>query len=411
MIVDDWSESEIAHLRAATPGCSRVIHFNHAGASLPSQATLEAMTAQLRLEAGIGPMEAGPQGARLEEEARQAAAELLNTSVQSIAFASSGSAAWGQAFAALGPWRAGDRILVGRHEWAGNLACMAEAVKAGARLEVIPCDETGAVSVSSLEQMIDARVRLIALTWLPANGGLINPAEAIGQVARRHGIAYFIDAGQALGQLPCDVQALACDVLKGAARKFLRGPRGTALLYVREGFLEQLTPRYLDVSSAPWDDHGFTLRNDARRFETSERSLVLMAGLANALKEANQLGIARIRGRIQRLATGLREALRKIPGLELHDLGLPGQQSGLIAFTLEGWDALALKQRLAESAINIGANGTAYTPLDMQARELPAIARVAVSYLNTEQEIGLLLEALGQLAEERRQTSTSTSRP
>ncbi|WP_256349766.1 aminotransferase class V-fold PLP-dependent enzyme, partial [Pseudomonas gingeri] len=80
-------------------------------------------------------------------------------------------------------------------EWAGNLACMAEAVKAGARLEVIPCDETGAVSVSSLEQLIDARVRLIALTWLPANGGLINPAAAIGEVARRHGIAYFIDAG------------------------------------------------------------------------------------------------------------------------------------------------------------------------------------------------------------------------
>lgn len=411
MIVDDWSESEIAALRAATPGCSQVIHFNHAGASLPSQATLEAMTAQLQREAGIGPMEAAVEGTRLEDAARQAAAEMLNSEARNIAFASSGSAAWGQAFAALGNWRAGDRILVGRHEWAGNLACMAEAVKAGARIDVIPCDETGAVSVSSLEQMIDARVRLIALTWLPANGGLINPAEAIGQVARRHGIAYFIDAGQALGQLPCDVQALACDVLKGAARKFLRGPRGTALLYVREGFLERLAPRYLDVLSAPWSDQGFALRDDARRFETSERSLVLMAGLANALKEANALGIVRIRRRIQELTTRLREDLRRIPGVELHDLGLPEQQSGLVAFTVEGWDVFALKQRLAESNINIGANGTAYTPLDMQARELPAVARIAVSYLNTGQEIGLLLQALARLAAEPRQTSTSTSRP
>ncbi|QXI29815.1 aminotransferase class V-fold PLP-dependent enzyme [Pseudomonas vanderleydeniana] len=411
MIVNDWSDREIAGLRAATPGCSQVVHFNHAGASLPSQATLEAMARQLQREADIGQMEAGIEGARLEEEARQAAADLLHANPQNIAFASSGSAAWGQAFAALGPWRAGERILVGRHEWAGNLACMAEAVKAGARLEVIPCDETGAVSVSSLEQMIDTHVRLIALTWLPANGGLINPAEAIGQVARRHGIAYFIDAGQALGQLPCDVQSLGCDVLKGAARKFLRGPRGTALLYVREGFLEQLAPRCLDVLSAPWDGQGFTLRNDARRFETSERSLVLIAGLANALKEANQLGIARIRGRIQELATKIRDDLRQIPGIELQDLGLPGQQSGLIAFTLEGWDAFALKQRLAESNINIGANGTAYTPLDMQARELPAVARIAVSYLNTDQEIGVLLQALAQLAREPGQTSTSTSRP
>ncbi|SDR95908.1 Selenocysteine lyase/Cysteine desulfurase [Pseudomonas asplenii] len=411
MSVDDWSESEIANLRAATPGCSQVIHFNHAGASLPSQATLDAMTAQLQLEASIGPMEAGLQGARLEDEARQAAADLLNTQTRNIAFASSGSAAWGQAFAALGPWHAGERILVGRHEWAGNLACMAGAIKAGARLEVIPCDETGAVSVTALEQMIDARVRLIALTWLPANGGLINPAEAIGQIARRHDIAYFIDAGQALGQLPCDVQALACDVLKGAARKFLRGPRGTALLYVREGFLERLIPSHLDVLSAPWDDRAFVLRDDARRFETSERSLVLMAGLNNALKEANQLGIARIRRRIQGLSTKLRDDLRKIPGLELQDLGRPEQQSGLIAFTLAGWDVFALKQRLAEKHINIGANGTAYTPLDMQARKLPAVARIAVSYLTTTQEIERLLETLERLAPEPRQTSTSTNSP
>lgn len=409
--IDDWSADEITRLRAATPGCSQVIHFNHAGASLPSQATLEAMIAQLQREAAGGPMEAGLLGAQLEEQARQAAAELLNANVRNIAFASSGSAAWAQAFAALGPWRAGERILVGRHEWAGNLACMAEAVKAGVRLEVIPCDETGAVSVSALEQMIDARVRLIALTWLPANGGLINPAQAIGQVARRHGIAYFIDAGQALGQLPCDVQALACDVLKGAARKFLRGPRGTALLYVREGFLEQLAPRQLDVLSAPWEGRGFVMRDDARRFETSERSLVLMAGLANALKEANQLGIARIRRRIEGLATRLRQDLHTLPGLELHDLGQPGQQSGLIAFTLEGWDVFALKQRLVDRRINIGANGTAYTPLDMQARQLSAVARIAVSHLNTAQEIDQLLQALGQLARAPRQTSTSTSRP
>ncbi|NVZ27537.1 aminotransferase class V-fold PLP-dependent enzyme [Pseudomonas gingeri] len=407
----ELSDAEIARLRAATPGCARVIHFNHAGASLPSQATLDAMTGQLQLEASLGPMEAGVHGARLEEQARQAAAQLLNADTDSIAFASSGSAAWSMAFAALGPWRAGERILVGRHEWAGNLACMAEAVKAGASLEVIPCDETGAVSVSSLEQLIDARVRLIALTWLPANGGLINPAAAIGEVARRHGIAYFIDAGQALGQLPCDVQALGCDVLKGAARKFLRGPRGTALMYVRRGFLEQLAPRQLDVLSAPWDGKAFTLRDDARRFETSERSLVLMAGLANALKEVNQLGIERIRRRIQASSDRLRHDLRAIPGLELHDLGLSGQQSGLIAFTLKGWDVFALKEKLAERAINLGANGTAYTPLDMQARDLPAIARIAVSHLTTREEIDLLLQALGQLASEGPQTSTSTSRP
>ncbi|NWD73233.1 aminotransferase class V-fold PLP-dependent enzyme [Pseudomonas gingeri] len=409
--MNDPLADEIVRLRAATPGCARVIHFNHAGASLPSQATLDAISAQLLREANIGPMEAAVEGARLQEQARQWAAQLLGTESAAIAFTSSGSAAWGMAFSALGDWRPGDRILVGRHEWGGNLACMGQALASGARLEVIPCDENGAVSVSALEQMIDSRVKLIALTWLPANGGLINPAQAIGEVARRHGIAYFIDAGQALGQLPCDVQALGCDVLKGAARKFLRGPRGTALLYIRPGFMTQLRPVTLDVLSAPWDGQAFIPRDDARRFETSEVSMALLAGLENALKEAVVLGIERIHQRIQALSQPLRRALGQINGLELRDLGVPGQQSGLIAFTLKGWDVFELKQRLAENGINLGANGTAYTPMDMRARGLPAIARIAVSHLNTTQEIDTLLKALLALANECRQTSTSTSNP
>ncbi|WP_454839329.1 aminotransferase class V-fold PLP-dependent enzyme [Pseudomonas hormoni] len=390
------NRAEVEHLRAATPGCYSVIHFNHAGASLPSQGTLDAMIEQLQREATGGPMEAADQS--IQARARHAAAKLLNANIESIAFASSGSAAWGMAFNALGPWRVGDRILVGRHEWGGNLACMARAVSAGARLEVIPCDEAGAVSVPALKQMIDSKVKLIALTWLPANGGLINPAEAIGAVARQHGIAYFVDAGQALGQLRCDVQALNCDVLKGAGRKFLRGPRGTALMYVRPGFLERLVPGHLDVLSAPWDGESFSVRDDARRFETSEVSVALLAGLANALEEFNRLGATRIRQRIDGLCRHLRERLGTISGLTLHNLGDTDQQSGLIAFTLKGWDSVDLKQQLALRGINIGANGVAYTPLDMQARGLESIARIAVSHLNTEEEMEVLLNALNQLS-------------
>ncbi|WP_323159879.1 aminotransferase class V-fold PLP-dependent enzyme [Pseudomonas fluorescens] len=399
---------DILRLRTATPGCAQLIHFNHAGASLPSQATLAAVIEQLQREALGGPMEMAD--IQVQERARAAAATLLNAQPEDIAFASSGSAAWSQAFNALGPWQPGERILVGRHEWAGNLACMAEAVKAGARLEVIPCDAHGAVDPQALAQMIDGQVRLIALTWLPANGGLINPAAQIGRVARRHGIPYFIDAGQALGQLPCDVQVLQCDVLKGAGRKFLRGPRGTALMYIRPQFLQRLLPVQRDVLSAPWDGKRFTLRDDARRFETSEVSLALLAGMANALEEYNRLGAIPVHRRIEQLSSGLRQRLRAIPGLTLRDLGAANQQSGLIAFTLEGWDSVALKQTLAERRINIGANGVAYTPLDMQARGLVNIARVSVSYLNTEEEIEVLLTNLAELAAQP-QISMSTHRP
>jgi selenocysteine lyase/cysteine desulfurase len=299
------------------------------------------------------------------------------------------------AFQALGPWQPGDRILVGRLEWGGNLASMQLAVQAGARVDVIPCDATGAVCPVALEAMIDSRVKLIDLTWLPANGGLINPAQAIGEVARRHAIAYFIDAGQAVGQVPVDVQALQCDVLKAAGRKHLRGPRGTALLYVRPDFLPHLNPAQRDVFSAPWSADGFDLRNDARRFETSEASFALLAGLGNALQEMNQLGIERVWERITHTSRRIREALRGIPGVSLHDLGT--LQSGLIAFNLAGWDAFELKRQLGLKRINIGANGVAYTPLDMQARGLTSIARISVSPFNNERDIELLIAALEEL--------------
>jgi selenocysteine lyase/cysteine desulfurase len=366
---------------------------------------MRAMIEQMSREASQGPMEAAAQGETLLENARNTAARLINCTPSSIAIPGSGSAAWGMAFSALGRWQPGERILVGRHEWGGNLACMAQAVAAGASVEVIPCDENGAVSVPALEAMIDERVRLISLTWLPANGGLINPAAAIGAVARKHGIPYFIDAGQALGQISVDVQTLGCDVLKGACRKFLRGPRGTALLYIREGFVEKLQPPFVDVLSAPRNGESFTPRNDARRFETSEMSLTLIAGLNNALSEVEALGVAPIRQRIQQLASLVREQMAEVAGLKLQDCGAAPDQSGLVSFTLEGWEAVEIKKRLATKGINIGANGVPYTPLDMQARGLVSIARISVSHLNTESEIDKLLMALREMSNRQQQTA------
>lgn len=392
------SNAAVDALRAQTPGAQTTTHFNHAGASLLSSATLEAVHAQLWREATMGQMEAGVPGREQSARAKQLAARLFNAQASEIALTTGNSFGWAAAFAALGPWKSGERILVGRHEWGGNLSAMRMvAQRDGVSIEVIPCDASGATDPQALDAMIDERVRLIALTWLPANSGVINPAAAIGQVARRHGIAYFIDGAQAVGQVPVDVAALGCDVLTGAGRKALRGPRGTGLLYVRQDFLQRLIPAFVDTHSAPLDADGEPRLSDgAARFELAEAALALHCGLANALHEALEIGIDTIRARIDRSAQGLREQLASIDGVTVLDLGV--EKSGLVAFNVAGFDASVVQRSLAEQGVTIGANGVAYTPFDMQARGLTTVARASVSYLTTDAEIDRLVSALRALS-------------
>lgn len=388
---------DINRLRSETPGCAISAYFNHSGSSLPTNATLSAVTEHLQREALYGGMEAAAGAAEQIQEVRIDAAKLLGATPEEIAFMTSGSAAFGLVFAALPRLKAGDRILVGRQEWGGNLSTMYQAAgKVGASVEAIPCRDDGSVDPDALSRMIDDRVRLVELTWLPANGGLINDAAAIGRVTQAAGVPYFIDASQAIGQLPVDVATLGCDMLKGACRKYLRGPRGTALLYVTKAFLASLEPAFLDVQSAPWVDGGPVPRQDARIFETIETSIALQLGLGAALRQAHALGIPAIRERVEKLADGLRARLRDTRGVTVRDLGT--EHSGLVSFTVEGLGAQEVRARLAREQITVGANGVPYTPLDMTARKLTEIIRASVTYINTEEEIERLAVAIARIA-------------
>jgi cysteine desulfurase/selenocysteine lyase len=388
---------DVAALREETLGCAVGAYFNHSGTSLPTKATVDAIMDHLQRETLHGGMEAAARVADQVHQARTDAAALLGASAEEIAFTPSGSAAFGLVFAALPRLKVGDRILVGRQEWGGNLSTLrAAADRVGATVEQIPCGEDGSVDPQALSSLIDRRVRLVALTWLPANGGLINDAAAVGRVTRAAGVPYFIDAGQALGQVAVDVVALGCDMLKGAGRKYLRGPRGTALLYVRADFLDRLEPVYLDVLSGPWVGGGPRRRRDARVFETSETSIALLLGLGVALSHARAVGIPAIRARIGRLAEGLRGRLSATPGVVVRDLGT--ERSGLVSFTIEGVGAQEVRTKLSHDRVIVGANGVPYTPLDMTARNLSEIVRASVHYINTEEEIDRLVEAVAALS-------------
>ncbi len=384
--------------REDTPGCRNVVHFNNAGASLMPRPVLEAATAYLELESQIGGYEAAERSAAAIARFYQSAASLLNCRPTEIAFIENATRAWDMAFYSI-PFKAGDRILTGMNEYASNyIAFLQVARQTGAIIQVIPNDEYGQISIEALQEAINPAVKLIAITHIPTNGGLVNPAAAVGRVARAAGVLYLLDACQSAGQLPLDVKKLGCDFLSATGRKYLRGPRGTGFLYVREELIEQFEPPFLDLHAAQWvTTDRYVIRPDARRFENWETNYAGKSGLTAAIDYALSWGQPETWERIKALAGKLRSDLRRLPGIEICDLGQ--EQCGIISFRAPGGlEAGVIRQKLSAQNINVSVSRRPSTRLDMEARGLNEVLRASVHYYNTEAELdqfnGVLAAAL-----------------
>jgi selenocysteine lyase/cysteine desulfurase len=377
---------DVHRARHETPGCENVLHFNNAGAALMPQPVLDAVIGHLQLEAQIGGYEAEDAAGTVLEHTYDAVAALLNCGRDEVALIENATRAWDMAFYAI-PLGPGDRILTAQAEYASNyIAFLQAARKTGVTVEAIPNDEHGQVSVDALRHMMDERVKLIAITHVPTNGGLVNPAAAVGRVAREAGVLYLLDACQSVGQMPMDVQAIGCDMLSATGRKFLRGPRGTGFLYVRRGVLEQHEPPLLELHAAEWvAADRYTIRPDARRFENWESNVAGKIGLGVAVDYALGWGLAAIQARVTALAADLRARLDTLPGVTVRDLG--AERCAIVTCTVDGRDLGAIKDALAHHRINVTVSRAAWTRLDMDARHLAAVLRASVHYYNTEDEV------------------------
>jgi len=384
---------DVTAVREETPGVSHRVHFNNAGAGLMPRPVLETMVDYLRREADIGGYEAAHEAAARLDGVYDSVARLIGAARDEIALTENATVAWQMAFYAL-DFAPGDRILTARAEYAANyVAFLQMARRTGTVIEIVPDDADGVLDVDALRRMIDDRVRLIAVTWMPTNGGLINPAAGIGAVARSHDIPYLLDACQAVGQVPVDVGALQCDMLSATGRKFLRGPRGTGFLYVRRELLRKLEPPMLDHFAAPWvASDKYEVRPDARRFETWENNYAARLGLGVAVDYALRIGLHEIESRVRGLAAELRSRLATLPGVEVRDLGR--DRSAIVSFTMRDMDAVVVNSRLDKAGINVSRSDPASTLLDSAARGLPTVLRASPHYYNTSEEIDRLISEL-----------------
>ena len=314
-----------------------------------------------------------------------------------IAVTSTATEAWQLAFNSF-RFEDGDRILTSEAEYGSNyIEFLRTRRHIGISIEPIPSDENGMTSPAALAAMLDDRVRLIAITHVPTNGGLINPAAEIGLVANEAGIPYLLDACQSVGQLDLDVIMLGCDFLAATGRKFLRGPRGTGFLYARRSILAATEPPVLDLRSATWtsiDD--IEVRADARRYESWEFNHAGVLGLGVAARYAIAIGPARIEQRVRWLADELRARLGDVAGVTVYDLGV--DKAGIVSFAVADVEASNVQETLTALAINCSTSTPAATLIDATRRRLPNLVRMSPHYYNTSEELDVAVGAVESIA-------------
>lgn len=382
---------DVDRARLETRGSEGIIHFNHAGSSLMPAVVADHLIGWQREEEFRGGYETANRRRHELENFYDAGARLLNCHRDEIAFLENATRAWDMVFYALelGP---GDRILTAASEYGSNMiAYLHRAKRCGCVVDIVPDDEHGQLDVSALEAMIDARVKLISISHIPTGGGLVNPAEAIGAVAKHHGIPYLLDACQSAGQMPLDVEKIGCHFLSATGRKYLRGPRGTGLLYVRRDWITRLDPPLLDQHAATLlSETDYKIRDDARRFENWECHFAGKAALGTAIDYALGWGLEAIETRVTEIADLLRTRLSEIPGITIRDQGQ--RKCGIVTFTKDGEAAADIKARLATTGINVTASSGSGMRVNFDRRGLHAVVRASVHYLNTQNEVDRFIE-------------------
>lgn len=377
---------DIAKLRDETPGCSEVLHFNNAGSSLMPAPVHDAMMRHIEMEYLYGGAEAERRSQAAIQGFYPAFAKLLNADPEEIAYVENATRGWDMAFYGI-PFKEGDRIITHESEYASNyLAFLQIRKRVGIEIDLVPSDPTGQIDVDALKQVIRPQTRAIAITHIPTQGGLVNPAEEVGRFARDHGLIYVLDGCQSVGQVDIDVKKIGCHILTGSGRKFLRGPRGTGFLYVSNEIIGQLEPPFVDLHSATWtgeDEYEFF--QTARKFENYESNVAGKVGITAAVEYALNVGMPEIENRIALLGHRMREMLAELPKVTVHDRG--ERKGGIVTFTIDGFESAEVAERLRQVGCNVSVSNVEFARLDLGRRGTGPVVRASVHYFNTDEEI------------------------
>jgi selenocysteine lyase/cysteine desulfurase len=394
---NSWTIEEVACARRDTPHVDERIFFTSAGCAPVPRPVLDRQAHFLECEQRYGGYRARDELKAEIDQVYDRIALLHGVASTEVAILDNASRAWSLIVYSI-PFSTGDEIITCETEYHSNfLSFLHLRDTRGVRIVVAPSLPSGELDVSRLESVLSKRTRLIALSHVPTNSGLVQPVSEIGAFARKHGLPFLLDACQSVGQMPVDATAIGCSALVASGRKFLRAPRGTGYLWIDPSFQSSLSPAMIEGQSADWiDASSYVVRTDARCFETWEKNYAAVVGLGAAVGYAERWGLPKIAARVEELAQSLRSHLREVDGVTVCDQG--SRQCGIVSFTIRGLSAEDAFRAYREKGIELGYSGRGSTLLDMERRGLAAIVRASIHYFNTTEEIARMAEVTRQLS-------------
>lgn len=370
------------------------IFLNNAGSSLMPDIVTDAVVDYLKLEERSGGYDVANMNADVLEEFYSESAKLINAKPANMAFMTSATEAYSKALSGI-IFRDGDVIITTADDYISNqITFISLQKKVGVkviRMKNLPDHE---LDLEDLGRLIrEHHPKLIAVTHIPTNSGLIQNVEAVGKICREHDILYLVDACQSVGQMVVDVEKIGCDFLTATGRKFLRGPRGTGFLYVSDRILEQdYAPLLLDMRGADWTEYNdYELFKTAKRFEHWEMSYASMLSLKYAIGYANAVGMDAIEKYNQSLSRKLRENLKE-SGFSVWDWG--NRLSSIVTFSGPDGDLENIQKILKKNNVYFSVTYKNSALIDFTNKNINGIVRLSPHYFNTTEEIEKVSEVL-----------------
>lgn len=287
-------------------------------------------------------------------------------------------------------WQPGDQVILTDHEHpSGAVPWLALTERAGVELRWLELVDDADEIVARFQRLLTPKTRLAQLSHVSCLTGLRLPIQRLGRLAAEAGVLTLVDGAHAEGQFTVDVQALGCDFYAACGHKWLMGPQGVGMLYVRREHVERLRPIWLgwDVGQ-PFDRaaRSYQLQDSAARFEQSTRAWPLYLAFGKAIEFIEGVGLAAIEARVQTLRRSFIDQLAAMPGVSVLSPLEPALGTGLVTARVAGWSYDAVQQRLWEQRRII----------TNVIREFDAL-RFSLAFFTGEDELDTVLRAIGEL--------------